>query len=417
MHRFLIYLLFLSSQIAAFASDTGTQIFDPRFRTLKVVSPYDFYAPPVLRLGSNDALTITIDEMGDDRSYLRWRWVRCEADWSASRLVESQWIDGFNEAEIDDYAYSNGTFIHFVNHRIDLPAEGMTPFLPGNYLLQIYPESEPDRIVAQARIYIEEPLVDVQAKADSYTDRGINTLWQKVDVSLDRGRLEGADPYNDIKIVVEQNSSPLGSVTITHPRRVEQQAVVYEHIPQLIFPALAEYRRFETVRADYPGLNVDSVRFGGSNYHAWLKVDVPLRDREYQYDQTQNGRFMVREYNATDSDLGADYVTVMFNLELPFDPEREVYLDGEFTSSLLDPRFRMSYNSDTGTYQAAVPLKQGSYNYRYLVVDRSGNQIDAAFVDGNHPQTRNEYFVKAYLHDRWLNTDRLLGHTLVMANQ
>lgn len=91
---------------AVSAADTATVIFEPMMRTLTVTANGNLMAGPVLRLGSNDRIVFSFDEIGDDWRYLRCRLLHCNADWQPSSLVESEYVDGFNYASIEDYAFS-----------------------------------------------------------------------------------------------------------------------------------------------------------------------------------------------------------------------------------------------------------------------------------------------------------------------
>lgn len=399
---------------SAAAADTATKIADPSFRSLKVQVADDFFAPPIIELGGDRRISVTFDRMREDRDFLRYRLLHCNADWTPSMLVESEYLDSFNDIPIEDYAFSSNTFIHFTNYRVTFPTEEARPLVSGNYLMQVYDESDPETTLLQARFSVSEPLMEISGSADAHTDRGVNSDWQQLRLDVDASRAGVRDLYNDVVVTVEQNISPEGAVTLSHPQRVEGTHLIYDHLQPLIFRAGNEYHRFETVRADYPGLNVDSVKYVGPGYHAWLRPDRPMRDRQYAYDQTQNGRFIVREYNATDSDLGADYVTVHFTLEMPQIIDADIYIDGELSQGAPTERFLMSYDTASGAYRAAVPLKQGSYNYRYLVADRKGER-DPYFIDGDKYETRNQYTVKTYLRHPGSRYDRLVGSAVIDA--
>lgn len=416
MRKFLALLAAVSLSVPADALDTAPGIFDPTFRTLKIQRSDNFFLPPVISLRGDEALTVNFDRLGEDRDFLRYRLLHCNADWQPSGLVESEYLSGFNDLAIEDYAFSQNTFVHFVNYRIELPAEELRPLVSGNYLLQVYDEQDPGETLLQARFCVSEETVEIMAQADSQTDRGLNGEFQQLDVILDTGQTAIRNPYSDITLTVEQNAIPgTDAVVIRNPQRVQGNRVIYEHLNELIFPAGNEFRRFETVRADYPGMNVDSVRYVGPGYHAYLRRDGPGRDRSYSYDQTQSGRFMVREYNATDADLGADYVTVHFTLEMPEIIDAEVYVEGEMTLGRYSAQNRMRYDRDRHAYTLEMPLKQGSYNYRYVVKSAAGT--DPYFIDGNKYETRNEYTVKAYVRQPGERADRLVGTTTVTAFQ
>ncbi len=407
----------LCSLSAAAEVNTASAIFAPRVRTLSVRNPDNFMAPAVIRPATDDRLVINFDIIGDAHEYLRYRLLHCNADWQPSRLLESEYVDGFNEAQITDYAYSSNTYVHYVNYNIVIPNEDMRPLASGNYLLQVFNEDTPDETLLQCRFSVTESSVVIHPRVTTRTDRGFNTEWQQLDIDVDLSALPVTNAYQDLIVTVTQNNRPETTRTMTHPLRVESQHAIFEHDPNLIFGASNEYRRFETVRIDYPGMHVDSVRFGGTNWHAYLGYDENRAEKDYSFDKTQNGRFMIDEYNATDPDLGADYVTVHFTLDSPEVIGGDVYVDGDFALHRFDDRNRMTYDYTTQLYTAEIPLKQGSYNYQYVVLPKEGSgRPDPGPIEGNFYETRNEYLVQVYYRPPGARADRLVGTTYVNLN-
>lgn len=409
MRRFLGILLLLVNAVSGFSLDTSTSIFRDDVKTLQVRNMNDFMGPEVIRFGTGDRLAINFDIIGDDHEYLRYRLIHCNSDWQPSRLMESEYVDGFNEAEVLDYAYSSNTYIHYVNYNIEIPNPDLPILTSGNYLLQVFPESEPDDIILQARFSISENSTMVNGNITSRTDKGFNTEYQQVSLAIDAAGMSGINPYQDLIVTVEQNRRPETMRTVSHPLRIDRGAVIFEHDMNLVFDAGNEYRRFETVRSDYPGMHVDSVKFGGSNWHAWLAQDEFRKDKEYIYDQTQHGRFKIDEYNSTEPDLGADYVTVHFTLDAPQIAGAGIYVDGDFALHQFKESNRMKYDFNDGLYHAYIPLKQGSYNYQYVVVPDGTREALAAPIEGNKYETHNEYLVKVFLRTPGSRGDRLIG--------
>ncbi len=415
LRSIVVLCLFISGQSATWAIDTATRVFDPAFRTLRVESSLGFMQVPIIRLNSGDRVIVSFDEIGDDFSQLQYSLIHCNADWQPSRLLESEYLDGFNVADVDDYAFSTNTFIHYVNYRIELPNEYMEPLVSGNYLLRVYDRYEPENIILQARFAVSEARTGIAGEASGRTDQGHNTKWQQLDFLVNTADFNIGNPFQDLLVTITQNNTPSTTRTLTHPLRVEGSNVIFAHSPELIFDAGNEFRRFETVRATYPGMHVDSMRYGGTNYHAYLMHDTPRAWKDYKYDETQHGRFKIREYNSTDSDLGADYVTVHFTLETPEMPGSKVYVDGDMTHHLTDEAYRMEYDHSLGAYTLQLPLKQGSYNYRYVVVPPDNTQPNLTLIDGNHFETRNEYLIQVYYRPPGARADRLIGHAQMMA--
>lgn len=406
-----ILVNFVFSFILCEAETLTTGIYSGRYKTLKTGVKDDFMSLPVIRLGSADRIFISFDEIGEDNSYLSARLIHCNSDWKQSGLVESEYIEGFNTIDIEDYGYSTNTFIHFVNYRLEIPSEGFAPMVSGNYVVQIYDRDEPDKTILEARFRVVEPIVGVKGIVSSRTDRGLNDKYQQVAVSVDTDGIEKCNPYQDLKVEVIQNIDETTSRFLTSPLRVDGKVVVYDHSAGLIFPASNEYRRFESTSNRFPGMRVDSVKYIGSNYHVWLYPDMPRAERNYEYDRTQHGRFIVREYNSTDSDLGADYITVHYFLDTPEIPGKNVYVDGEMTYGKYSEANRMRYNYHSGGYELETPLKQGAYNYRYVTRNVGENGVaDPEIIEGNKYETDNEYNIFVYLRCPGDRYDRLVGY-------
>lgn len=410
--NFLIFVFYFSGILRSDAQDTRQDIFDPAFRTLKVSVADDFWAQPVISLDSDQRIVVSFDELSDDWSELRYRLIHCNADWTPSRLLESEYLDGFNIADVDDWAFSTNTFVHYVNYRIVIPNESMNPLVSGNYLLQVFDRSDEDTVLLQARFSVSEQKMDIEGEASSRTDRGLNTEWQQLELALVPRGVKVGDPFNELLVEVTQNQNPHDVRSLTTPSRIDGDRIVFSHQPDLIFKAGNEFRRFESIRTNYTDLHVDSVRYVGPNYHVWLTPDFERADHEYSYDQTQQGRFLIREYNSTDSDLGADYITVHFTLATPQIIGADVYVEGEFTDWRRDERTRMRYDHNRQEYRLEIPLKQGSYNYRYTAVPVKGGKGDSSIIEGDKFETRNEYGVNVFYRPVGARADRLLTHAV-----
>lgn len=419
--RLLVQLcVMLAVVTTAPAADTSTAIFSSSVRSLTVNIEGNKLAPPVLTLGGSDRLVIGFDIMGDEREYLRYSISHCNADWSPGQLVDNEVFDGFNYGDIEDYAFSRATTAHYVHYTITLPNDDFRFNISGNYLLRVYREDDPDESLLQVRFMVQEGAVSVSGSVTSRTDIDYNDAHQQLSLDIDTRNTRIRDINTDLRVVVTQNGRLDNAVVLSHPSRLMGSRAIYEHLPALIFPAGNEYRRMETVNNLYPGMGVDHIEYHAPWYHHILNLDTPRAHRNHQYDQTQHGRYFIREYNSDNSDIEADYALTLFSLDmLPF-PDADVYLDGDFVLRRFDEISRMDYNPSTGRYEKLLPLKQGAYNYQYLVVPRSApapanpsftsNSLGlTAPVEGDHYETSNEYLVYVYYRAPGDRYDRLLG--------
>ena len=111
--------------------DTHTRIFDKSFKSLRVSVVGNDYAPPVIKLGGVDKIKIEFDQLSPEMQYMRYSVVHCDAGWRPSQLVESEYVGGFNEANVENYDFSSATFAHYVHYNITVPNEDMDFLISG----------------------------------------------------------------------------------------------------------------------------------------------------------------------------------------------------------------------------------------------------------------------------------------------
>lgn len=408
----------VSAAVKAERVDTRTQVFDSNFRSLQVRLAGNDYFPPIITRGNDDHITISFDELKDDVTYMRYSLVHCNADWQPSDLVDSEFVDGFNYADIVDYEFSSGTFSQFVHYSFTLPNDDIRPLVSGNYLVRVYRENEPENTLLQARFSVCENEVSVSATVTSRTDVDYNREHQQVDFVVNTKNYKVRDMYGDLRAYVSQNSRPDNEVMVSHPMMATSNTATFSHNRALIFPAGNEFRRIETVATNYHTMGVERVEYFHPFYHATLRTDYPRANEAYLYDRTQFGRYTIRNAEADNSATCADYIVTHFVLDTggPIDGGK-IYIDGEFTNHLFNSTSLMKYDASTGCYVADLFLKQGAYNYQYLFVPDGSAIGVTSRIEGDKYQTINEYLVRVYNRRPGERYDRLIGYGIAFSGK
>ena len=400
------------SAVAQGRVDTRTHIFDSNVRSLKVCLDNNMYIPPVLMLNGDNCLVVNFDYIDYDVHYLRYSVTHCNADWQPSQLVESEYVSGFNYADIDDYEQSLATYVHYYNYQFTLPNPDMELLVSGNYLLTVYEQDNPDKLLFQTRFSVCEGTVSVFPQVTSRTDVEYNNRMQQVsfEVRYKPGQIQ--DPYSEFTCIVSQNSRDDNAVTVKRPLMVGTDHITYDHNNSLIFMAGNEFRRFETVAAHNINMGVQSIRYYEPMYHATLLTDVPRSDGQYLYDKTQFGRFTVRNAESyNENPLEADYMYTHFTLDAGGQLNGgTLWLYGEFLNGFPATQAMMRYDTYSGLYTADVLLKQGAYNYMYLWVPDGTAVGQTGMIEGDHYETVNEYLVKVYDRPMGERYDRFVGY-------
>ena len=386
-----------------------TRSFSDRFKTLRTQVEGRELFPPIIDLNTNEHITISFDEMTEEVSYLQYSLVHCNADWRPSALSDLEYLDGFNTNPIEEFDFSIATFAHYVHYSLTLPNEDVQFKVSGNYVLLVYPENEPERVLLQVCFSVYENNILVAPSVTSRTDIDYNREHQQVSVTLNANNYRIQNPYNELKVSVTQNGRRDNEVIVNRPLRIQGSQIFFDHDRNLIFEAGNEFRRFEMVATRYAGLGVANIYHFDPYYHVELTPVKPRSESSYLYDQTQNGRFVIRQSGASDSDTEADYFVVHFTLDSDPIPGGKIYIDGELTNHLYSPYNEMVYNPQTEQYEKTLLLKQGSYNYQYLFLPDGTRTATAAPVEGNYYQTVNEYLVKVYHRAPGERYDRLIG--------
>lgn len=418
VRRLIAVVVTALTAVVSFAVTETTQgVFDEKIRTLRVRSITDNLTTgtPMVIFGTGNSITISFDMLEDDRRYLRYELIHCNALWEPSTLSPLEYLDGFNEGTIDDYGFSAATTVPYIHYSLTLPNEKVRLLVSGNYVVRIYDEEDPERTLVRARFCVSEQTAAVGVFVTSRTDVDYNRAHQQLELTVDCERAPVADLFNDVLVVIEQNGRADNFRTLSHPLRVSGRKLIFEHQPELIFPAGNEYRRFETVSTQWDGMKVDRMEWQAPYYNFFLATDHARTGESYLYDRTLHGGFVVREYNARESDTEADYVIVHFSLEMPELINTDIFIDSDVPGRRFDPETRMVYNRATGRYERSMLLKQGAYSYQYLAVPSGKDVGNTLTVEGDKYQTNNQYTVSVYTRVPGERYDRLIGRATIFS--
>ena len=365
--------------------------------------------PPIVILGAEGSqVSISFDELAEDNRYLRYRLIHCDSNWNPTQILESDYVTGFNEAEVTSYALSEHTLAHYVHYDLTIPNADMEPLISGNYLVQVFDEDDPNETLLQARFMVSENKAPLSVTVTSRTDNDYNGRHQQLAVNADLEFANVDDPFNDLRLVIVQNGRSAAAHVLDKPLRIGVKSATYEHQPQLIFPGGNEYRRFDISNVRYPGMGVYRYDLVDPYYHATLNADAPRSESRYIYDEDQSGRFFVHELNSTDPDIDADYIMTHFELQMPELKGQDVYIDGDLVNRRLDSDSRMVYDEQLGAYVKSLMLKQGLYNYQYVTIPGG-----TASIEGDNYETVNEYTILLYHKPPHARYERLIGTAVI----
>lgn len=415
MKRFNLFVLIFSFLFVSVHAQESfrTEIKHKQIKTLQVKVQGEVLSAPVIDLNGRKVIEINFDALSHGYGRYAYTITHCNADWSPSSLSALEFMHGFQNLSIDDFANSLNTTTFYTNYRFFLPNNDIRFKVSGNYVVKVYNEDNPKVIVFTACFSIVEPHVNFTVNVSTNTDIDVNKEHQQLRFEINHRNYEIISPQTDLKVYVYQNNRFDNAVTNILPLTITNDKLIYEFNRNLIFKAGNEYRRIEFISNKYNGMGVQRIQYHRPFYHVDLYTDRIRSNKPYLYDQDQNGHFVVRSSQAEDPDTESDYYIVHFTLASKLLENGNVYLLGDLFNNVLNENSRMDYNEDTRQYEKSALLKQGTYNYQYLFVPTGEQKGDTAPIEGDFSQTSNEYRIMVYHRPFGARYDKLIGVTNV----
>ena len=370
------------------AAQAENRINQTNIKTLVTMVNQNWLNAPVMRLHSDDVLTVEFDELSHDYHRYVYRLEHCEADWTPSEeLFESDWLSGFNNNPIDDYAHSINTIVPYTHYQLQLPNDRCQLLMSGNYRLYVLDEDDDNREVLVTQFMVTEQSMRLSLSSTPNTDIDTRQSHQQVTMAIDYGNLPVTNPDTQIYAVVMQNHQQRNMRQGVKPTITTRNGLEWSHCRELIFDAGNEYRKFEMLDVSHPTMGIDHITWDGENYQAYPFVDAPRPN--YLYDEDANGAFCIRNSDYHEVSTTGEYVWVNYRLRVPH--QGPIFISGRFATATGGDDYMLYYDPVNQLYTASILQKQGYYNYQYTTAD--GQQLPS---EGNYYQTKNQYQALIY---------------------
>lgn len=416
----LIALLFILPAIKCIASDKTEAkqmvngIYRENIRSVQFYREGWDFSQPVIELGADQRLLLKFDEIAEGVTNFHYSITHCDADWNPSRLVQSEYMEGFIENPVNDYASSANTTIKYTNYLLTLPNEQVRFLLSGNYLLSVFDDKDRNSAVLTRRFYIMEPSTSINGEVKKSTFEGYKGRDQEIDFTVDYSRISIQDPRTEVKIVLMQNSRSDNCLKNLKPLFVRDNQLSYDLSRENVFSGGNEFRNFDTKNLRVNGLGVVNIEFANPLYHITLRTDQIRRERDYRSEGDINGRYLIKNDRVTDSDLESDYIMVHFSLEMPEPlPGGEIYVFGALSDWQCNQPNKMKWNPELKLYECALMVKQGFYDYQYVYIEKGSSLIDNTLLEGSYVETENDYQVFVYYRGFSSRYDKLIGYRTI----
>lgn len=423
--KVLIFLCFLwsctpltqSSQISGSNPKTLRYVdfaYEPQIRTISLrptlEDPRSYLEPAVSRLGDGNLL-LEFDDLRDQRESYFARIIHCNFEWTRSDLMDLDFLTNFNEFPINDFEFSVDTHIPYVHYRFNLPSVK----LPGNYMVVVYRESDKNDIILSRRFMVFDTRVSFENERNLIGAGTVASLNQQINFTINYKNLDIINPLENVKVSIRQNQrwdNIASDIRPSFVREIEKKLEYRFFDAAKMFKGGNEFRFFDLRSLNNPGRNVARVNKSTKPYEVFIERDKSRADEVYSQYSDLNGGFIPANLDYRDEAF-SNYANINYTLAASQPFPGNVYVTGGFTYWNLNEENRMHYDSAVKEYRARVLLKQGWYDYHFILQSPS---LPPYFLEGSHYETENFYEILVYYRPFQPKADLLIGYLRLEKN-
>ncbi len=336
----------------------------------------------------NDVINISFDILGKKKGDYYYTITHCDYKWNSSDISKFEYIDGYDDIRISNYFFSQNTYQSYTNFNFQIPNQRLKIKLDGNYIISVFDQSNNQifqrKIVVKDNIY--NGIINI-TRSKEIVDSPYSQNLQVVFNNLDNVIFNSTSDY---KLFIVKNNNLKSSKIFSIPRLQTGLKLIYDNLK---FEGGSEYLYFDSKNILLTSNEIKRVDFK-KIYNTTLYTD--FEESIYTLQPDLNGTFILNA-DCFEKNICADYSNVIFSLKTNKNYENDIFIIGEFNNNVLSEKYKMKKETKN-YYTKDIVLKQGLYNYKYVVKTKNG------FKDlSNFWQTENNY--KAILYEKKI-TDR-----------
>lgn len=346
---------------------------------------------PIIRLNSSDQLRLSFDLLQFDSRSIRVSFTHHNPDWSRSNLAQDFYMEGFHQLNLDAGRVSSTQRPAYRNYSYDFPNRDIKFLASGNYMLRVE-DADTGSLLFSVPFFVTENAGDIVSSVQSV----ITARSDYRQAHYPRSRFELPDfvemPQFNLQFYYVQNQF--------WGRTKRARELDTSNEGEVLF----EMRQQEPFNGDYEfmHLSLNNLSLSAPNIMEFEPTRIPpmvvLRD-DAQGFAASRSRISGNRFGNPSSSLSAQYADVHFR----FDPAEDysdhanIYLVGDFNNWALQSNYALDYNPETSRWETNGIIKEGSYAYKYVLVD--GNKINDLAMDDSFVRTRQEYHAFVYYRD------------------
>ena len=406
----LVLFIFANVLIGQEVLTIENRVYDQDIKSLSVHAVGDERRLPIISM--SQYLKISFDDFNIDYREFVYTIIHCDRNWQPSDLGPEEYLTGFNDADLDEYYPSRGTYIDYNHYELILPNDDIGWSISGNYLFVIK-DRETNKLVFTHRFVVFERLLRISGEVTRPT-RYLDT-HDEIQFSVNIKNVRIDDPTLNLSANITQNQDWNATIEDIEPRRQVGDDILFDYHNIIVFPSMKNYRLADLRSSRSSNYRIHSLNRYSDGVEITIKTDK-LRDRSFILDDNLdiNGAYVINNTDGYDTDTESEYSWIMFSLKHPYAvPGTEVYILGEFNDFRADSLSRMECDEDGQLYYKELLLKQGVYDYMYASKSSLHPELSYEHTEGFDHRSDNEYHIMIYYRSFISKYDRVVGYARV----
>jgi len=417
MKKFSLFIIISLILIVVQAQQVKNEdiVYDENIHTVLLHRAGNQMEAPVIQLGSNDKIQLSFDDMSNETYRFKYTFILCDANWKTSSLEQFEYLDNYYEDEILNYEFSVNAIPGYIHYELMFPNSNMNIKLSGNYILKVYLNDPSDEnVIFTRRFFVVEPLTTINLTIPYYPKKLEYTRFkQQIDLSISTPDLFNAEPMQRINVTIQQNGRWDNAISGLKPTSISMNMLEYNYPAGIVFDGGNDFRHFNMESYWYNSMYIRQIVSKKDGYDVILHTEGSRKGKEYETLDDLNGKCVIQARKDQVTATEGEYAHVFFSLKIPEFKDADVYILGQLNYWQLDDRSRMTYDNRYRMYTAEMFLKQGYYEYNYVVVPNGSTKGDITAIEGDHWETDNNYTVYVYYREKVPEYDRLVGYVMV----
>lgn len=382
------------------------QNFYKNIKSIKLLNSKTNSNYPVI--GFNDHVYLSFDDIEADEKDYYFKINHYNYKWNPSKLLKSEFLNGFDDIRIDDYKSSYNTLQSYTHYKLKIPNNDFDFKVSGNYSISVHLSN--DRKVFEKRFLVNENLTSISMSISRSNKIEDIESSQNIDATINCNNCTKI--YNSssiLKLIIIKNNNWLSSRIIAKPKHVLSNKLIFREIN---FKGGNEYLSFDTSNINSTNYRIYKTDLKNL-YNNYLVTDFERTKKKYEYNPDINGSYKLNS-QFSDFDIENDYSNVHFTLKPnSINLESKVYIVGEFNDFKPDKNYELTLNKNK--YEGSFKFKQGYYNYIYCYISQSNPEI-INYFGGDFWETENTY--SALLYQKKINDKyfKLIGHSSISSS-